>query len=105
MNELAREVFVKAALAQHEQIHMAWHNYLDKAGECAMGLLHLEMHETRKQALVCFYTAGSRIKCIPRLMRKFGLSQRDCGEIARRNDRGEDWITIARKSCLEPSQD
>ena len=72
MNDLAREVLVRAALHGDRQIIGRWHG---EVGDCVLGRLHLEMHDDRQAAIACM-TADSTLReaCLGALASRFGLT-------------------------------
>lgn len=99
MNDEAREVLVAAALRGHRQVRQL-HASIGE-GECAMGLLHLERHSNRAEAVACASMAGreesSLGPCIRAVEASYGISGREGIEIRALNDSGADFLTIARK--------
>lgn len=94
MNDRAREVLVAAALAGHRQIKYFMH-FPGDLGDCALGVLHLALHQTRKEACDCMSTRG---KSTRELQEAYALTRKDYGDITEANDDlGWDLLTIARK--------
>mgnify|MGYP001591939051 CR=1 FL=1 len=75
MNDLARDILVKAALAGDLQIQGRWHA---ADGDCALGRLHLEMHQTLEEAHRCYFRRTNselpRHACLERMWILFGIS-------------------------------
>lgn len=97
MNDEAREVLVAAALRGHAQAIGFMHHPLDNA-DCAIGVLHLALHETREAAMRCPRAPiTGDVLCADRAIQRYELTSADQMEIIRRNDAGQDFLTIARK--------
>ena len=94
MNDAARELLVKAALAGHPQGIESWHS---AQGDCAQGVLHLECHAGDRVAADHCQHEWLGGACAMALRDRYHISDTEWAEIARRNDRGEDFLTIARK--------
>ena len=76
MNDEARALLVAAALRKHTQVRYMWHHPIE--GECALGVLHLEMHATRTEAVACLgpgaHVTADTIACWRKLHTRFGIS-------------------------------
>ena len=97
MNDEAREVLVTAALRGHQQARRVMHGSI---GDCALGVLHLTMHATRDDAIIC--RDYSKVACERDMLQRFGLGWGDTREIIHRNDDlSQDFLTIANKTGHE----
>ena len=106
MNDEAREVLVAAGLRGHEQAQGRLHSRVREA-DCALGVLHLTMHQNRREALACSSLgilgwSAMQDPCLDTLLQRYAITSQDEHEIIRRNDEdGWDFLTIARKVGLD----
>jgi hypothetical protein len=99
MNDRAREALVAAALSGHPQDTGQWHS---PKGECALGVLHIEMHGSREKALRCNQLVplnpGKSGGQHSHLKDAFDLSRAEASQIVKANDVLRwDFLTISRK--------
>ena len=102
MNDTARELLVQAALNGHKQIKGQMHDYGFNEGECALGILHLALHHTRKAAIACNSssqaTLSMKANSYMEVQKAFDISREDANTIINKNDEaGWDFLTISRK--------
>ena len=97
MNERAREVLVQAGLRGITQIRGQRHDY--RGGACALGVLHLPLHDWNADEAMKCYADGVSVPCwADRVAAEYDLSQELEDAIVRANDdHGWDFLTIARK--------
>ena len=94
VNERAREALVRAALDGHKQGRKSFH--LQDGSDCAMGVLHIAQHGwNRSKAVVCRNRRGTDPW---RKVEKWaGMTSKESAQVFTANDRGWDFLTIARK--------
>ena len=99
MNDRAREVLIDAALKGQKQIKGQLHD--GKGGVCAMGALHLTLHDGDHLAAHACYRKGSPDCWFSAVWQAFDLAG-EVAEIEIANDlHGWDFLTIARKIGVE----
>ena len=96
MNDDARELLVAAALRGHKQTRGNFHAL--GGGECALGVLHLTFHRTRRAAVRCWLRGEAFDHPWEE---KFGLTTAGRADLIRRNAAGEDFFTIALEAGQE----
>mgnify|MGYP007031194515 CR=1 FL=1 len=86
------EILIEAGMRNHPQIHLSLHG---EQGECALGVLHLAVHNSREGAVACAIANFGGYECVEN---HFSLSSVEMEHIWKLND-GErlDFIGIARK--------
>lgn len=96
MNDEAREILVAAGLRGDKQAIGKLH---DRDGaDCAMGKLHLAMHATRDEALLCSNSGGYVFgACGKALVKRFDMANSQWEVTDANNNRRWDFLTIARK--------
>jgi hypothetical protein len=96
MNAAGRDALIAAGMRGHRQITGVFHAHRDP-GECALGVLHLTMHATRAEAVVCqgWSCHGGVSHCEP--LARYAISLSEALAITKLNDAGMDFIGIARK--------
>lgn len=97
MNDAARDLLIKAALTGRKQVVGKLHENIGpgEIGSCALGVLHESMHEDVLEALRC---VTARCRWFTSIDMPFDLTEAEIKDIIDRNDnRGEDFLTIARK--------
>lgn len=112
MNDEGRDLLVQAALTGHKQRRFMLHGGVILNGECAVGILHLAMHASREEALLCASCHSSehgaivsllpQSPCLESLYVKFQTNGKELDTIIKMNDsEGRDFLSIARKLGAE----
>lgn len=94
MNRRGGELLVQAWMRNHRQAFGCLH--APRKGECALGVLHLNLHTSRREAVSC-WLAGTP-NAYSEVRRAFDISEHEEGTIESGNDVEHwDFLTIARK--------
>ena len=86
LNDAAREALVSAALKGIKQAYGTWHDV--DGGMCAGGVLHVALGH-RVDDIHCTIS--------DELCRGYGLTEEEIMDLVDANDKGMDFLTIARK--------